>query len=370
MIKHLRHSHKDLEHIWGQSNFIESLKKITDANIEDRSQSPSSSGSPTFHELIVQPKALILGATPSLAHDIAPKRKYLLNNNNVTKPKKSLKEKSRDLPKLAKKPKKSGKNDDSIKKVTKSKAKSKPPKLVCGDGIISGSQPLNTNTEIDFNINHTYTLGSSAVSAANDRIGAITNGIQVNYLIQTDNMVTSTNALAECDATNVKNSKLEMNHLATTASEMASAAAVLLSAASSADTLIGQPQVINNNQSNNTDYANIIDNCFFAEDTMNCNGMLNSPFSSDNDVDGFIIANSNEGSTSNKELLNKFHDRLEEIEKIENSEYKLYWNGESDDDNEDDAINGVDDEDDTVDQSDATAMGTMIVPKAQFNEFV
>lgn len=103
---------------------------------------------------------------------------------------------------------------------------------------------------------------------------------------------------------------------------------------------------------------------------MNCNGMLNSPFSSDNDVDGFIIANSNEGSTSNKELLNKFHDRLEEIEKIENSEYKLYWNGESEDDNEDDPINGVDDDDDAVDQTDASTIGSMIVPKPQYNEFV
>lgn len=60
---------------------------------------------------------------------------------------------------------------------------------------------------------------------------------------------------------------------------------------------------------------NIIDNCFFVDDTLNCNVVLHSPFSSDNDVDGFIMSNSIEGeNTMNKELLNKFHDRLEEME--------------------------------------------------------
>lgn len=72
---------------------------------------------------------------------------------------------------------------------------------------------------------------------------------------------------------------------------------------------------------------NIIDDCFFGDDALNCNVVLvHSPFSSDNDVDGFTMTNENGGCVMNKELLNKFHDRLEEMEeKVDSNDFKTIW---------------------------------------------
>lgn len=72
---------------------------------------------------------------------------------------------------------------------------------------------------------------------------------------------------------------------------------------------------------------NIIDDCFFGDDALNCNVVLvHSPFSSDNDVDGFTMTNENGGCVMNKELLNEFHDRLEEMEeKVDSNDFKTIW---------------------------------------------
>lgn len=84
----------------------------------------------------------------------------------------------------------------------------------------------------------------------------------------------------------------------------------------------------------------IIDDCFFGEDALNCNVVLvHSPFSSDNDVDGFTMNNENGDCVMNKELLNKFHDRLEEMEeKADSNEFKAMWNHVLDEDNLNDDI--------------------------------
>lgn len=73
---------------------------------------------------------------------------------------------------------------------------------------------------------------------------------------------------------------------------------------------------------------NIIDDCFFGDDALNCNVVLvHSPFS-DNDVDGFAMNN------ENGDFLNKFHDRLEEMEeKVDHTDFKTIWDHVLDDDN-------------------------------------
>lgn len=85
----------------------------------------------------------------------------------------------------------------------------------------------------------------------------------------------------------------------------------------------------NRKQSTQTSLNNIIDDCFFGDDALNCNVVLvHSPFSSDNDVDGFTMNN------ENGELLNKFHDRLEEMEeKDHSSDFKTIWDHVLDEDN-------------------------------------
>lgn len=81
------------------------------------------------------------------------------------------------------------------------------------------------------------------------------------------------------------------------------------------------------NMTTQASLENIIENYFFTDENLNCNAVLHSPFSSDNDADGFIMTNGDEKCTTNNELLNKFHDRLEEMEeKIDNTSFKAIWN--------------------------------------------
>lgn len=110
---------------------------------------------------------------------------------------------------------------------------------------------------------------------------------------------------------------------------------------------------------------NIIDDCFFVDDALNCNVALNSPFSSDTDVDGFTMTNGTNDCVMNKELLNKFHDRLEEMdEKIDNADFKTIWNHMLDednlnddiDDNEEAATDSVDECNETTDFNNVTAV--------------
>lgn len=71
----------------------------------------------------------------------------------------------------------------------------------------------------------------------------------------------------------------------------------------------------------------MIDDYFLVDDPLNCNAVLNSPFNSDRDGDDFKISSDGDKNMINNDLLNKFHDRLEEMEeKTENTSLTEIWN--------------------------------------------
>lgn len=113
----------------------------------------------------------------------------------------------------------------------------------------------------------------------------------------------------------------------------------LLDANSSVDMVGNQKQSVVN-MAAQASLNTIIDDCFFGEDALNCNVVLvHSPFSDDNDVDGFTMNNENGSCVMNKELLNKFHDRLEEMEeKVDSNDFKTIWDHVLDEDNLNDDI--------------------------------
>lgn len=113
-------------------------------------------------------------------------------------------------------------------------------------------------------------------------------------------------------------------------------------------------QMLNNqkaiNISTQSSLTNIIDDCFFVDDALNCNVALNSPFSDENDVDGHYNGDGN--CVMNKELLNKFHDRLEEIDdKIDNADFKTIWNHMLDEENLNDDMDNEETATDSVEES-------------------
>lgn len=110
----------------------------------------------------------------------------------------------------------------------------------------------------------------------------------------------------------------------------------LLEASSTVNLAVGNnPKQSVVNMATQASLNNIIDDCFFGDDALNCNVVLvHSPFSSDNDVDGFTMNNENGDCVMNKELLNKFHDRLEEMEeKVDSTDFKTIWDHVLDEDN-------------------------------------
>lgn len=122
----------------------------------------------------------------------------------------------------------------------------------------------------------------------------------------------------------------------------------LLEAGSTVDLVDGNQKQSVVNMATQATLNNIIDDCFFGDDALNCNVVLvHSPFSSDNDVDGFTMNNENGDCVMNKELLNKFHDRLEEMEeKVDSSDFKTIWDHVLEDDNMNDDL--TDDIDESV----------------------
>lgn len=109
----------------------------------------------------------------------------------------------------------------------------------------------------------------------------------------------------------------------------------LLEAGSNVDLVDGNEKQSVVNMATQASLNNIIDDCFFGDDALNCNVVLvHSPFSSDNDVDAFTMNNDNGDCVMNKELLNKFHDRLEEMEeKVDSTDFKTIWDHVLDEDN-------------------------------------
>lgn len=122
----------------------------------------------------------------------------------------------------------------------------------------------------------------------------------------------------------------------------------LLDGASTVELIDGSRKQSVVTMANQASLHNIIDDCFFGDDALNCNVVLvHSPFSDDNDVDGFSM--NNENGVMNKELLNKFHDRLEEMEeKVDSTDFKTIWDHVLDDDNLTDGDNLTDDIDESV----------------------
>ncbi|XP_031635665.1 uncharacterized protein LOC116348727 [Contarinia nasturtii] len=94
------------------------------------------------------------------------------------------------------------------------------------------------------------------------------------------------------------------------------------------------------NMTTQSSLNNIIDDCFFGDDALNCNVVLvHSPFSSDNDVDGFTMNNDNGECVMNKELLSKFQESLEDMEeKVDSTDFKTIWEHVLDEDNLNDDI--------------------------------
>lgn len=361
-----------MEHIWNQTNFVENLKKYVEIDIDEMCPSPLTATSPTSmddpstnQKVVLLNRDNLTSPEPITDSRVVAKRKYLLNNNILPKPKKPVANmKGRDHEKYSKKiSNKSQSKTDPFKKGFKINGKLPKENDSMGGVRVTGYAPNDGRPTLSQDFANCTSSSSSSTTPTSTTMG---NGTKV-LLNQREPSIGAVTSY-ECEDPSIRSlpPKLDMNQ------KEHSVANVVALLSSSSDILMAQAQATNNNPTPSADYVNIIDNCFFVDDTLNCN-VLHSPFSSDNDVDGFIIANSNEGSASNKELLNKFHDRLEEMEeKIDNAEYKLYWNGESDEDNMDDAIHGADDEDEVGDGQDDTSaeFAGMIATKQQYNEFV
>lgn len=130
------------------------------------------------------------------------------------------------------------------------------------------------------------------------------------------------------------------NHTIPTTSHASEDELTLLDSNSTVVDLVGQQKQSVVNMAAQASLNTIIDDCFFGEDALNCNVVLvHSPFSDDNDVDGFAMNNENGDCVMSKELLNKFHDRLEEMEeKVDSNDFKTIWDHVLDEDNLNDDI--------------------------------
>lgn len=340
MIKHLRISHKDFEHIWTNAAFIDNLKQhITPDNghqlaeITDENEMHTMPDDAKIHEQYH-------------AH-VNRSVNYHTNNNNVflNKPKKS----SAIISYLKKM------NSTNVKKyllknqTTEQFKKNLKLKISKATASVAEAQGANDVKKIEKHLNcsskrsDSSNKNSSNGNSKTHKRGAAYGG---NGVVAYD---TNTPPMSP----NLSSSSIAKGNTATeTTTAAASAADIridkLVDDISSSQSLQCQQKQIPSAavpsatlvSSDDMNVNNIIDNCFFVDDTLNCNVVLHSPFSSDNEVDGFIMSNSNENTTMNKELLNKFHDRLEEMEeKNEDSEFKVFWNEVLDDDN----LNDVDD---------------------------
>lgn len=332
IIKHLRILHKDHEHIWNHGNFIETLKQNADPDDEQSNDT--------------SPQTMTATISNSNAQNATIKSKVILSNNNDTKQNKfdnnfnnSIKTNTNLL---MNKPKKSSAMISYLKKINYNNMKKylwknsnktteqfklnlKLPETVS----VIESNGANENNNINKN-NNNNDSSSSCSSIGNKNV------VLNNFVTNTPPLSpTVSNQSTLIQLSNKR--KMQTNNGSTS---------TLVTIAADKD---GESQKhLNTANSDDVNVNNIIDNCFFVDDTLNCNVVLHSPFSSDNDVDGFIMSNSNEDSTMNKELLNKFHDRLEEMEeKIDSSEFKVFWNEMLDDDN----LNDVDENEDNVNEN-------------------
>lgn len=366
MIKHLRISHKDFEHMWNQSDFIETLKQqVAETDVlcaSNDGQSPDDQTSDSLINEEIQLNSCEMVNSTRITNDIVavnnkPKKssaiinylkkmnytnvkKYLLKNNNKTTEqfKRNLKLKSK------------------LHMLSIMNTDGKDENDINGKDIelcLENNYGINNNNNIvKFDANTPPLSPQLKVEANNENTKIL---LTIPTLVPT---TSSTSTVTTNPSINFEQNIQELNEVMPNNQTILQGDNVLLSA--SMDTanakqltknIENTDQTSNNGNNCADEVQNIIDGCFFVDDTLNVG--LNSPFSSDNDVDGFIMSNPNENTTMNNELLNKFHDRLEEMEeKLDNADFKLFWNEMSDDDNiQDDIEDEVDDEDEETDIS-------------------
>lgn len=381
MIKHLRISHKDFEHIWNQCDFIDTLKQPTEidlmcasneTNFDGQSMADQTSDSTNNEEMrlnageILNCNQIINGI---VAVNNKPKKssaiinylkklnytnvkKYLLKNNNKTTEqfKRNLKLKSKlQLLSIMNSDVVNGKigqNDNNIvKKDIQLCLENDCSSNNNNNDIVkfdANTPPLSPPSQLnaDENIEHALQTTKILLPATSTTTSKMETGFQTSVTSNTSlNFDPNAQELQEVMPNNQL--ILQGNNVLLSASMDTANKQLPINNGKSVE---NSENTANNNNNCTDDVQNIIDGCFFVDDTLNVG--LNSPFSSDNDVDGFIMSNASENTTMNKELLNKFHDRLEEMEeKIDNADFKLFWNEMSDDDNiNDDIEDEVDDE--------------------------
>lgn len=378
ILKHLRISHEDLEHLWSEGKFIDSLKHVVIVDIDDTSNvdrsddasddvnningdhtkatsaTKSASSDPNFNTYAAKSANTTSNTTKMTTNASTTSTNGATNhqkNNSIvaiSKPKKSsaiinyLKKMNLSQMKkyLMKNP---HKTTEQIKKKMKLslKVSSNPDEMIHEKKKIHKFMSNNNTIECGSAFSHNK---SNTKSLTVNEFVANTPPLSPKVATQTTTVPMIVAAASTANGSPYDVEHLARNIVTKSSSNIKSPPTSYQSTSQScqAKSTIAGADDVNVNS--------IIDNCFFVDDTLNCNVVLHSPFSSDNDVDGFIMSNSIEGeNTMNKELLNKFHDRLEEMEqKIDNSDFKILWNQMLDDDDNENGIDQMADDDDEL----------------------
>lgn len=342
ILKHLRLAHEDQEHLWSKGTFIDSLKHVVIVDIDDTSNVDRSDDA--SDDLINANGDHTKVGTATVSHT-----KSISSDTNVNSHAKAANATTSNHHKINSivvnsKSKKSSAIMNYFKKMNMSQMKkylTKNPhktteqfkkKMKLSLKLSNHEEAIHDKKKIHKFINNNNTIECSS---------AFSHKKSNKKSLAVNEFVANTPPLSP------KSAPQTMSIAAAAASyEPTSNVKSPSTSYQSTSQLCQQKSTVN---ASGADDVNIIDNCFF-DDALNCNMVLHSPFSSDNDVDGFIMSHSIEGeNTMNKELLNKFHDRLEEMEqKIDNSDFKILWNQMLDDDDNENGIDQIADDDDEL----------------------
>lgn len=366
-MKHLRISHEELEHLWSEGKFIDSLKHVVIVDIDDVSNVDRSDDASDDINNSNGDHSKVIPATASIAKselsDINFSSYAKITNTTTTTTTTTNHQKNNSL--VAKsKPKKSNAILNYLKKMNLSQMKKylmKNPHKTTEQIKKKMKLTLKLSNQEEMMIHdkkkiHKFMNNNNTIecSSAFSHKKSNTKSLSVNeFVANTPPLSPKVTTLTSLIATTIA-PPYDGEHL-TRAIDLKGSSHVKSSITSFQSTSQScQPRTTVTGAAaaaaDDVNVNNIIDNCFFVDDTLNCNVVLHSPFSSDNDVDGFIMSNSIEGeNTMNKELLNKFHDRLEEMEqKIDNSDFKILWNQMLDDDDNENGIDQMADDDDEL----------------------
>ena len=284
IIKHLQIAHKELEQTWNQVNLVEEVtkkpqkakKSAVNASTLPSNKDSSSTSSKIVHSPSDSSNDIDRVIESNQANGIhtKPRKKgaaksHVKKYNNYSKIKKMLYKNHKMSP-------------EHLKRVKKSKSKlatlPSTDENEFVDGTVDQLMPPPSQSS---------STSAGRVAFANDPIGITT----------------------ECDSS-AKNNVILSNIYDNINNNTNLNEKSMIDGGGATSTGIGAVNATSTTRDDITN--NIIDDCFFVDESLNCN-VLASPFSSDNDVDGFLIANANNGDQTYKELLNKFHDRLEEM---------------------------------------------------------